>query len=295
MIPRASRSGVKRGTHITERILRSAIDALVGRFLSAPASWLRTAFFWPSTWLTIDRLMLIGISSAGMTVEKIDFLAGRYLNALRISRLVSGSTSTRKSRSAWGKSSMSESRILGATVSILSSVERLRADLEDRLELDLGLDHARHGARTRGVERVQMRGVVVFTLGDDHDVAGFLGGAVRRQLRVKQELDVADIDPVSGRQAMIDSRNDLGVVDLGQVPGVEIGQIIIFALAIDLGMPAADAVGVEDDVAMLGRPADDDSIGLQLDDLPGRLAVGSFQKCHAGRLPPRNRRRGPFS
>ena len=87
MIPRASRSGVKRGTHITERILRSAIDALVGRFLSAPASWLRTAFFCPSTWLTIDRLMLIGISSAGMTVEKIDFLAGRYLKALRIEPL----------------------------------------------------------------------------------------------------------------------------------------------------------------------------------------------------------------
>ena len=125
-----------------------------------------------------------------------------------------------------------------------------------------------------------MGSVLVFTLGDDHDVAGFLRGAVRRKLRVKQELDVADIDPVSRRQAVIDSRNDLGVVDLGQVPGVEIGQKVLLALAIDLGMPAADAVGVEDDVAMLGRPADDDSIWLQLDDLPGRLAVGSFQECH---------------
>ena len=67
--------------------MRSAIDALVGRFLSAPASWLKTAFFCPSTWLTIDRLMLIGISSAGTLSRSIDFLAGRYLNALRIEPL----------------------------------------------------------------------------------------------------------------------------------------------------------------------------------------------------------------
>ena len=62
-------------------------------------------------------------------------------------------------------------------------------------------------------------------------------------------------------------------------------------------MPAADAVGVENDVAMLGRPADDDPIRLQLDDLPGRLAVGAFQKCHAGRLPapPCGDRALPFS
>ena len=30
---------------MTERIFRSAIDALVGRFLSAPASWLKDGFF----------------------------------------------------------------------------------------------------------------------------------------------------------------------------------------------------------------------------------------------------------
>ena len=142
---------------------------------------------------------------------------------------------------------------------------------------------------------MQLRPVEVFTLGDDHDVARFLRGAVRRQLRVKQKLDIADIDPVSGRQTVIDSRNDLGVVDLGHVSRVEIGQIMIVALTIDFGVPATDAIGVEDDVAMLGRTADDDSIGLQLDDLPGRFAVGSFQKCHAVRLPTRNRRRGPFS
>ena len=115
---------------------------------------------------------------------------------------------------------------------------------------------------------------------------GSLEGPSAGKLRVKQELDVADIDPVARRQPMIDSRNDLGVVDLGQVPGVQIGQKVLLGLPIDLGMPAADAVGVEDDVAMLGRPADDDPIWLQLDDLPGRLAVGSFQECHAGRLPP---------
>ena len=65
MIPSAWLSGVSSGTHMTERIFRSAIDALVGRFLSLPASWLSTAFFWPRTWLTIDRLMLIGTSSSG--------------------------------------------------------------------------------------------------------------------------------------------------------------------------------------------------------------------------------------
>ena len=61
---------------MTERIFRSAIEALVGRFLSEPASWLSTAFFWPSTWLTIDRLMLIGTSSAGTAVEKGDRFGG---------------------------------------------------------------------------------------------------------------------------------------------------------------------------------------------------------------------------
>ncbi len=110
---------------------------------------------------------------------------------------------------------------------------------------------------------------------------GSLRPALRRKLGVEEELDVADIDPVTRGQAVIDSRNDLHVVDLGHVPRVEIGQEEILALAIDLGMPAADAVGVEDDVAMLGRPADDDSIRLQLDDLPGGLAVGSFQECHS--------------
>ncbi len=77
MIPSASLSGVTSGTHITERIFRSAIDALVGRFWSEPASWLSTAFFWPSTWLTIDRLMLIGTSSGGTVVENVDRFAGR--------------------------------------------------------------------------------------------------------------------------------------------------------------------------------------------------------------------------
>ena len=34
---------------MTERIFKSEIEALLGRFLSSPASWLSTAFFWPST------------------------------------------------------------------------------------------------------------------------------------------------------------------------------------------------------------------------------------------------------
>ena len=75
-------------------------------------------------------------------------------------------------------------------------------------------------------------------------------------------------------------------------------EIELFALAIDLGVPAADAVGIEHDVAMLGGPADDDPLRLQLDDLPGGFAVGPFQECHAPRLPTRfddsiTLRRGP--
>ena len=50
---------------MTERIFKSAIEALFGRLVSAPASWLSTAFFWPSTWSTMDRLILVGISSSG--------------------------------------------------------------------------------------------------------------------------------------------------------------------------------------------------------------------------------------
>ena len=109
--------------------------------------------------------------------------------------------------------------------------------------------------------------------------------AVGRELGVEQEFDVADVDAVAGHQAVVDSRNDLGVVDPGHVAGIEVGEIEVFAFAIDLGMPAADAVGVQNDVAMLGRAADDDPIRLELDDLPGRLAVGTFQKCHAPSTP----------
>ena len=220
---------------------------------------------------------------------------GRYLNALRMSRLVSGSTRIRKSRSACGNSSISESRILGATASIFSSLERLRAISRIALSLTSGLTMLARALEREASSVWSWAGPRVVALVDDHDVARFLRGAVRRELRVEQELDVADIDPVARREAVVDSRDDLGVVDLGHVPGVEVGQVELLALAIDLGMPAADAVGVEDDVAMLGRTADDDSIGLQLDDLPGGIAVGSFQECHALRLPTRNRRRGPFS
>ena len=139
MIPSASRSGVSSGTHITERIFRSAIEALVGRFLSVPASWLSTAFFWPSTWLTIDRLMLIGISSAGTVVEKSGPPAGPVAERLADQPLGLGVDEDRKSRSAWGNSSISESRILGATVSIFSSVERLRVISRIALSLTSGL------------------------------------------------------------------------------------------------------------------------------------------------------------
>ena len=46
-MPRAWPSGVSKGAHMTDRIFRSAIEALVG--ISWPASWLSTARFWTST------------------------------------------------------------------------------------------------------------------------------------------------------------------------------------------------------------------------------------------------------
>ena len=48
---------------MNERMRRSAIEALVGRFRSLPASWLSTAFFWFRTLLMIVRLMLSRDSS----------------------------------------------------------------------------------------------------------------------------------------------------------------------------------------------------------------------------------------
>ena len=61
----------------------------------------------------------------------------------------------------------------------------------------------------------------------------------------------------------------LALLTLVMVPRVEIGQEELLSLAVDLGMPAAHAVGIEHDVAVLGRSADDDPIRLQLDDLSG--------------------------
>ena len=108
---------------MTERIFRSAIDALVGRSLSLPASWLSTARFWPMTKLTIERLTLIGTSSVYVCPSP---RCGRCLNALRISRPF-GLDQDQEVRSAWGKSCIRLSRIFGATDSISNSRERFRA------------------------------------------------------------------------------------------------------------------------------------------------------------------------
>ena len=155
-MPRASLSGVSRGTHITERILRSAIEALVGRFLSAPASWLRTAFFWPRTWLTIDRLMLIGTSSAGMLVENMRLAAGPVLEGLADQPLGLGVDEDQEEALGLGEQLHQRVEDLGRDGVDLELGREVAGDLEDRLELDLGLDQARHGARARGVERVKV-------------------------------------------------------------------------------------------------------------------------------------------
>ncbi len=57
---------------------------------------------------------------------------------------------------------------------------------------------------------------------------------------------------------------------------VEIGQIMVVGFAIDFGVPAADTHGIEDDVAILGRTADDDAILLQLDNQP---ALSPLARC----------------
>ena len=106
------------------------------------------------------------------------------------------------------------------------------------------------------------------------------GAALGGQLVIEQELDVADVDPVARGEPVVAARDELGVVDLGHVPGIEVGDEEVVPLAVDLGVPAADAVGVEHDVAVLGRPADHGPILLQLDDLPDGLAVGTFQESH---------------
>jgi hypothetical protein len=86
---------------------------------------------------------------------------------------------------------------------------------------------------------------------------------------------------------VIDPGNHLGVVDLGQVSRVEVGEKMLFSLAIDLGMPAADAIGIEDNMAMLGRPADDDPI------CPAVSPLARFKNAMPVDSPPTIRGPGP--
>ena len=106
------------------------------------------------------------------------------------------------------------------------------------------------------------------------------------QLVIELKLDVADVDPVARNEPVFASRDELGVVDLGHVPGIEVGDEEVVALLVDLGMPAADSVGIEDDVTVLGRPADHGLVVLQLDDLTDCLAVGALQESHCPCSPP---------
>ena len=76
---------------------------------------------------------------------------------------------------------------------------------------------------------------------------------------------------------MLAAGNQLVVIDLGLVAGIEVGEEVVFSPTDDLGMPPAHPVGVEDDLTMLGRATDHGSLLLQLDDLSDGLAADPFQ------------------
>ena len=211
MIPRTSLSGVGTGTHITERILRSAIEALVGRSWSAPASWLRTAFFWPITWLTIDRLMLIGTSSVNVRHQRgppvgpvLERLADQPLGG-------SGRIRIRNPRSDCGKRSIRASMILGATVSIFRSLDRLREISRIARSFTSGFGRrwpSSWSARRRACGgRWTSSSVPPSSHGSSRRAgsAGLTGLRVLGGVGEEDELDVADLDLVVGRQ---DRRGD---------------------------------------------------------------------------------------
>ena len=187
---------------MTERIFRSAIEALVGRSWSAPASWLSTAFFWPMTWLTIDRLMLIGTSSV-IRRDQRGPLVGPVLERLADQLLGRRVDQDQEAALGLGEELHQGVDDLGRDGVDLQVAGEVPGDLEDRLELDLGLDGAGQRAGPRGVERVQgARGLVaapsVTAISSESDRR--LAGRVLGDVGEEDELDVADLDLVVGRQ-----------------------------------------------------------------------------------------------
>ena len=125
--------------------------------------------------------MLIGTSSAGTLVEKSGFAAGPVLEGLADQPLGLGVDEDQEEPLGLGEQLHQRVEDLGGDGVDLQLAGEVAGDLEDRLELDLGLDHARHGARARGVEDVKLGGLVVLALVDDHDLARVLGGPVGRE------------------------------------------------------------------------------------------------------------------
>ena len=68
-------------------------------------------------------------------------------------------------------------------------------------------------------------------VGDDDDLAVVLVWTCGRQLVVEQELDVADVDSISGNEAVLAAGNELVVIDLGLVAGIEIGNEVVVSPA----------------------------------------------------------------
>ena len=129
----------------------------------------------------------------------------------------------RKSRSAPGKISIRESRILGATASIRNSLERLRvisrialSFTSGRTALAIVLEREASSVRKSGLYPPGLS-VISITLALDATliVLGTLIGVVN-------ELDVADGDPVVVLEEMLDATLQLGVVDDRLVPRLEI-------------------------------------------------------------------------
>ncbi len=78
--------------------------------------------------------MLVGASSSGTVRLKDGTLRGRYLNALRTSRLLEEFLQDQEEPLGTGKDFQQGVEDRGATASIRNSLERLRVNLEDRFE-----------------------------------------------------------------------------------------------------------------------------------------------------------------
>ena len=228
----------------------------------------------------MDRLMLVGTSSSGTARRKDVRFWMRCLKALRTSRLVEGSCSIRKSRSAPGKISIRESRILGATASIRNSLERLRVISRIALSLTSGrtalaivLEREASSVRKSGFSPPALS---VTSMTSAAAAESIVLGA---RLGIVDELDVADVDPVVVLQRMLDTTLQLGVVDKRLVPRVEIDHDEIRPDFADLGMPPADPVGSQNDVAFR-QATDHRHVRFQINHRAGEISGQVLQNRH---------------